>query len=123
VHPTETWLAMEKLLSLPDSPVRSIGVANFNSAQIQNILDKGTVIPAVNQVESHTYFNQGRLKAFLSNHSITMIAYGPLGTPNRPWAKATDPKVVEDLILSKIGNVYGKTAAQVALKWQVLNTF
>jgi aldehyde reductase len=121
VHPTETWLAMEKLLSLPDSPVRSIGLANFNSAQIQDILDKGSIIPAVNQVECHPYFNQNRLKAFLSEHGIIMVAFGPLGSSARPWAKKTDPKVVEDPTLSKIGIVYSKTAAQVALKWQVTN--
>ena len=56
---------MEKLLFLSDNPVKSIGVANFNSKQIQEILDQCHVVPAVNQVECHPYFNQKKLKAFL----------------------------------------------------------
>ena len=52
---------MEDLIKLPDQPIKSIGVANFNKAQIEDILSTGSVKPAVNQVECHAYFNQGTL--------------------------------------------------------------
>ena len=61
IHPSETWKAMEDLIKLPDQPIKSIGVANFNKAQIEDILSTGSVKPAVNQVECHAYFNQGTL--------------------------------------------------------------
>ena len=120
VHPSETWRAMEELLKLPDNPVRSIGLANFNSAQIKDILEKGSVTPAVNQVECNAYFNQEKLKAFLMLNNITMVAYSPLGSPYRPWAKKNDPILLKDRNLIKIGEKYGgKTAAQVALRYLV----
>ena len=100
--------------------VRSIGLANFNSAQVKDILDTGTVTPAVNQVECHAFFNQRKLKAFLDEHNITLVAYSPLGNPRRPWAKPKDPVIVKDRMLRQIGAKFGgKTAAQIALKYLV----
>jgi len=120
IHPSETWMAMEKLLKMPGAPVRSIGLANFNSAQVKDILDTGTVTPAVNQVECHAFFNQRKLKAFLDERNITLVAYSPLGNPRRPWAKPKDPVIVKDKLLRQIGAKFGgKTAAQIALKYSI----
>ena len=47
IHPTETWLAMERLVKI--GLVRTIGLSNFNSEQITDILDRGSIVPAVNQ--------------------------------------------------------------------------
>ena len=62
-------------LTLQDAPLRSIGVANFNSKQIQEILEQCHEVPAVNQVECHPYFNQKKLKRFLDRvlYKITKI--------------------------------------------------
>ncbi len=120
IHFLETWNAMEKLLHLPDVPVRSLGLANFHSAQVKDILDNGKVAPAVNQVECHAYYDQRKLKAFLDQFNITLVAYSPLGSPKRPWAKPKDPKIVKDHLLQLIGAKHGgKSPAQVALKYLV----
>lgn len=111
---------MEKLLELPDFPLKSIGLANFNAAQVRDILDNGKVVPAVNQVEAHAYFHQKKLKRFLDEFNIKMVASSPLGSPNRPWAKPKDPKLIKDKTLTMIGFKHGrKTAAQIALKYLV----
>ncbi len=58
IGPTETYLAMEKLVK--KGLVRAIGVSNFNSEQIAEVLEKAEIKPATNQVECHPYFNQAK---------------------------------------------------------------
>ena len=59
IHPTDTWLAMEKLVAL--GLARSIGLSNFNSEQITDVLNKGSIVPVTNQVECQPYHNQAKL--------------------------------------------------------------
>ena len=59
IHPTDTWLAMEKLVPL--GLVRSIGISNFNSEQIADVLKRGSIKPVTNQVECQPYLNQAKL--------------------------------------------------------------
>lgn len=117
ISPTETWLAMEKLVQ--KGLVKSIGVSNFNSKQIQDILEKGSIKPVTNQVECHPYLNQNRLFDFCKEHGITLTAYSPLGSPDRPWAKPDDVKLLEDPKLQTMAEKYKKSAAQIVLRWQV----
>jgi diketogulonate reductase-like aldo/keto reductase len=63
----DTWKALEKL---DKSKVRAIGVSNFNKATLKNIIDNGTVRPAVNQVELHPYLRQDDLLQFAKEHGI-----------------------------------------------------
>ena len=68
------------------------------------------------------YSEKANLKNYLDRRDITMVAYSPLGSPNRPWGKPTDPKLVNDKNLARIGAKYGgKSAAQVALRYLVSN--
>lgn len=117
VTPTETWLAMEKLVE--KGLVRSIGLSNFNSEQIKDILDKGKIPPATNQVECHPYFNQQKLLDFCMEKGIYLTAYSPLGSPDRPWASPDEPNLLEDPKLAEIAKRVGKSAAQVLLRYQL----
>jgi len=117
IHPTDTWLAMEKLVE--KGLVKAVGVSNFNSEQIQDIINKGKIVPATNQVECHPYLNQSKLKEFCAKSNILLTAYSPLGSPDRPWAPADAPKLLDDPKLKSIAEKYKKSAAQVILKWQI----
>lgn len=116
-HPTTTWLAMEKLVE--NGLTRSIGVSNFNSEQIRDILEKGSIAPVTNQVECHPYLNQAKLLHFCKERGVGLTAYSPLGSPDRPWAKPDDPQLLDDPKIKAIAKKHGKTAAQVVIRWQV----
>jgi len=76
IHPTETWLAMERLVTI--GLVRTIGLSNFNSEQIADILERGSIVPAVNQVESHPYLGQAQLLHFCTEHGIRRGGLAPV---------------------------------------------
>ena len=73
IHPTDTFKAMEKLIE--KGLVRSIGLSNFNSAQITDILEKCKIKPAVNQVECHPFLNQAELLHFCKENGVVVTAY------------------------------------------------
>ena len=95
--------------------VRSIGVSNFNSKQLQEVLDACSIKPAVNQVELHPYFSQEKLTEFCKERGIAMTAYSPFGSPDRPWAAPDDPQLLEDPQLKKLAESCSKTPAQVII--------
>ncbi|XP_070562764.1 aldo-keto reductase family 1 member A1-like [Ptychodera flava] len=113
----ETWSAMEKLVD--QGLCRHIGVSNFNSKQLAEVLDKGRIKPAVLQIECHPYFNQSKLIKFCQERGIAVTAFSPLACPGRLTLKPGEPVVIEDPVLKDIGGKYNKTAAQVALRFNV----
>jgi len=117
IHPTDTYLAMEKLVE--KGLVKSLGVSNFNSEQVKDIVERGNIKPVTNQVESHPYLNQTPLKDVCAQYNIPLTAYSPLGSPDRPWAKPDDPKLLEDPKLMAIAEKYKKSTAQIIIRWQV----
>ena len=117
VHPTTTWLAMEKLVK--KGLTKSIGLSSFNSVQIADVLEKGSIKPVTNQVECHPYLGQAKLFAFCKERGITITAFSPLGSPDRPWAKPGEPLLLEDPKIKAIASKHSKTAAQVVIRWQV----
>jgi len=113
----ESWKGMEECFNL--GLVKSIGLSNFNSQQISRILSICTVKPAMLQVECHPYLNQKKLIEFCRSKGICVTAYSPLGSPDRPWAKPDDPKLLDDPKLVELGKKLGKSPAQIVLRWMV----
>jgi len=109
IHPTTTWEAMEKLVA--KGLVRSIGVSNFNSQQIQDLLDKGSIKPSMLQVEVHPFFTQEKLIAFCEERGIKVSAYSPLVNGRSG--------ILEDPVLMGIAKKYGKSTAQTIIRWHI----
>jgi len=112
---TETWQAMEKLVE--NKLVKSIGVSNFNSKQIQDIIDIATIPISVLQIENHLYLTQDELVAFAKSHNIVVTAYSPLGSPDRPWGQLDEPNLLEINIIKNLARKYNKTPAQILIKF------
>lgn len=100
----DTWLAMEKLLQ--NDRVRSIGVSNFNQYQLKRVIDKGNVVPAVNQVECHPYQTQDDMLTFCQKSGIAFVGYSPFGSPDRFWASPDEPRLLNDPTILEIAQRY-----------------
>ena len=92
--------------------LRAIGLSNFDVAQTQRILDECEVVPAINQVECHTYFPQTELKALLKEQDIALQAWYPLG------GRGND-SIMGEALIQTIAEKHGKSPAQVILRWHV----
>lgn len=112
----DTWKAMEQLVG--KGLVKSIGVSNFNSEQVERVLNEGSIKPVTNQVECGPTLNQKELTKFCKDRGVTITAYTPLGrmqpiTPDGPKAAVQDDRVIA------IAEKYGKTTAQVILRYLI----
>lgn len=91
--------------------VRAIGLSNFTVAQLQEILDICEVKPAILQTEVHPYSQEQALKAFLAKKDIVIQAWYPLGHG--------DKALIEEPAFSKLSAKYGKSNAQIILRWHI----
>ncbi|XP_018525310.1 aldo-keto reductase family 1 member A1-B isoform X2 [Lates calcarifer] len=111
-----TWAAMEKLVG--KGLVRSIGLSNFNSRQIDDILSVASIKPTVLQVESHPYLTQVELLAHCRDRGLVLTAYSPLGSPDRAWKHPDEPVLLQEPMVISLAEKYKKTPAQIILRWQ-----
>lgn len=100
---------MEK--AYQEGKVKAIGLSNFNQAQIEEILGLCQVKPAVLQTEVHPYFQEQELKSFLSKEGMVIQAWYPLGHG--------DKALLEEPLFTELGKKYGKTNAQIILRWHI----
>lgn len=100
---------MEK--AYKEGKVKAIGLSNFNQAQIEEILGLCQVKPAVLQTEVHPYFQEQELKSFLSKEGMVIQAWYPLGHG--------DKALLEEPLFTELGKKYGKTNAQIILRWHI----
>jgi diketogulonate reductase-like aldo/keto reductase len=111
----DAYRALEQLLA--EGRVRAIGVSNFMPAHLDRLLRATSVVPAVNQIEVHPYFQQTALQRLHAQHGIATQAWSPMGgiTSYRGGQKST----FEDPTLREIARQHGKSAAQVMLRWHL----
>ncbi len=103
----DTWKAFEQLHS--DGRVRSIGVSNFQIPHLRRVIEEFEVVPAVNQVELHPELTQEELRQFHAEQGITTEAWSPLARG----------AVLRDETIVGLADKYGRTPAQVILRWHL----
>jgi 2,5-diketo-D-gluconate reductase A len=103
----ETWRALQTLRD--SGRVRSIGVSNFTPAHIQRLDDETGVLPVLNQVELHPWLPQHHVREYDESHGILTEAWSPLARG----------RVLDDPTLAAIAGRYGKSPAQVVLRWHL----
>ena len=112
-QPAGNYVAGYRLMekAYKEDKVKAIGLSNFTPAQIQEILDLGEVKPAVLQTEVHPYSQEKELKAFLSDEGIVIQAWYPLGHG--------DKALIQEPFFTQLGKKYGKSNAQIILRWHI----
>src|SRR6266496_2667473 len=103
-----TWKTFEKLVEA--GKVRSIGVSNFKPAHLDRLLAEATIRPAVNQIQLNPRITRPELVAYDRAHDIVTVAWSPLGQGSDLLSEQT---------LATIAAKYGKTPAQVVLRWDI----
>ena len=103
----DAWRTMIELRK--EGKTTSIGVSNFTIDNLKRIMDETGVVPAVNQIELHPGFPQQALRDFHAEHGIVTESWSPLG----------QGKILGEPVLAEIAAKYGKSPAQVVLRWHI----
>jgi len=104
-----SWTAMEELYR--EGKVRAIGVSNFNINQIQNLLEQHSVIPAVNQVETHPFSQKTEMQKDLKSQGIQLESWAPFAQGKN--------NLFKNELLKVLSSKYNKSIAQVVLRWLI----
>ncbi|KUJ54964.1 aldo/keto reductase [Chryseobacterium aquaticum] len=107
------WKALEELYH--EGKIKSIGVCNFTVEKLEELKANSTVIPVVNQIELHPLFQQNELQVYNRENKIVTQPWSPLGNGNADLLNNSDLKTIADN--------YGKTVAQVILRWHLQEGF
>ena len=103
------WKDMEKAVA--EGKVKSIGLSNFESERLEEVLAAATINPSVLQVECHPYYQQNDLKKRIAPYHTVIESWYPLGHG--------DAALIEEPVFTKLAEKYGKTNAQVILRWHI----
>ncbi|KAK4118763.1 Aldo/keto reductase [Parathielavia appendiculata] len=112
IDPAETYRAMEKLLET--GKVKAIGVSNFTRQRLEDLMQKTSVVPAVNQIEAHPYLQQPDLFSFCQSKSIQVVAYSPLGNN-----QTGEPRAVDDAVVQELSRETGIDGGQLLASWGI----
>jgi len=104
-----SWRAMEDLYD--EGTIRAIGVSNFHPDRVMDLIAHNDVVPAVNQIETHPFYQRTEDRAFLDEYDVQHQSWAPFAEGQND--------LFEHEVLTSIGDQYGKTAAQVVLRWLV----
>jgi 2,5-diketo-D-gluconate reductase A len=108
----------EKMLQ--GGKARAIGVSNFSPDHVRRLMDAASIVPAVNQVELHPYFTNATVQAADKTLGILTQAWSPIGGIHRYRpAGAADADVLKNHVITDLAAKYGKTPAQVVLRWHL----
>ncbi|MBJ3784114.1 aldo/keto reductase [Devosia sediminis] len=105
----DTWKALIEARN--QGKVKSIGVSNFLPEHLKRIIDETGVVPAVNQLELHPAWQQRDIREFHRDKDIQIECYSPLG--------GKDSKLLDNPLLVELGEKYGKSPAQVMIRWHL----
>jgi diketogulonate reductase-like aldo/keto reductase len=112
----EAYRALERLLA--DGKVRAIGVSNFMVEHLTTLLERTSVVPAVNQIEVHPYFQQREVQAMDAEQGILTQAWSPIGGITF-YRDGRHSSTLEDPVIGEIAKAHDKTSAQVMLRWHL----
>lgn len=101
------WRAMEELYK--EGKIRAIGVSNFQSDRLIDLIIHNEIIPAVNQVETHPFHQQNAAQQFMTENNVQIESWGPFAEGKND--------IFHNELLQSIGNKYDKSIAQVILRW------
>lgn len=104
-----SWKAMEELYK--EGRIKAIGVSNFEPDQLSDLISNSDTKPAVNQIETHAFFQQGKSYKVLKNYGVQMEAWAP-------FAEGRNGLFTNN-VLAEIGKKYNKNNAQVSLRWHL----
>ena len=112
-QPAGNYIAGYRLMekAYKEGKVRAIGLSNFTAEQVKEILEVCEIKPAVLQTEVHPYSQEKELKEFLEKENIYIQAWYPLGHG--------DAGLLNESLFAELGQKYGKSAAQVILRWHI----
>ena len=103
------WKNMEKAVA--EGKVKSIGLSNFESERLEEVLAAATIKPSVLQVECHPYYQQNDLKKRIAPFNTVIESWYPLGHG--------DAALIDEAVFTKLAEKYGKTNAQIILRWHI----
>ena len=110
-QPAGNWLSGYRLLekAYKEGKAKSIGISNFEGKYIEELETKWEVVPQFIQVEAHPYFTQKELRTTLDKYGIKLMSWYPLGHG--------DSSLLKEEVFETLGKKYGKTPAQIILRW------
>ena len=110
-QPAGNWLAGYRQLekAYKEGKARAIGISNFEGKYIEELEKQWEVVPQFIQVEAHPYFTQKELRKTLDRYDIRLMSWYPLGHG--------DQSLIHEPVFRKLGEKYGKTPAQIILRW------